>query len=105
MAPLAEAGPYHAVLLGLGTLDTKGGPRTGRHGEVLSENGLAVPGLYAAGNCAASCSGQGYWAAGATIGPALVFGHLAARHLLGASDERDPREAQLAERGGTPWLL
>ena len=78
MAPLGE-GPYHAVLIGLGTLDTKGGPRTDPVGRVLDADGAPVPGLYAAGNAAASPSAQGYWAAGATIGPALVFGFEAGR--------------------------
>ncbi|QTJ70398.1 FAD-dependent oxidoreductase (plasmid) [Rhodococcus sp. ZPP] len=81
MAPLHEAGPYHAVLIGLGTLDTKGGPRTTTTGQVLDENSDPVPGLYAVGNCAASPSNDGYWAAGATIGPALAFGYGAGRHL------------------------
>ena len=81
MAPLANSGPYHAVILGLGTLDTKGGPRTDRHGRVLDGAGGHVPNLYAAGNCAASPANDGYWAAGATIGPALVFGVAAGRHL------------------------
>ena len=80
MAPFADEGPYHAVLIGLGTLDTKGGPRTDRSGRVLDLQGSPVPGLYAAGNCAASPSGQGYWAAGATIGSALTFGFAAGRH-------------------------
>ncbi|MGW6456131.1 FAD-dependent oxidoreductase [Streptomyces sp. NPDC055078] len=82
MAPLTE-GPYHAVLIGLGTLDTKGGPRTSRHGQVLGSDGGAISGLYAVGNCAASPSNDGYWAAGATIGPALAFGYAAGRHLAG----------------------
>ena len=85
MAPLGE-GPYHAVLLGLGTLDTKGGPRTDPVGRVLGADGAPVPGLYAAGNAAASPSGQGYWAAGATIGPALVFGFEAGRDAALRSD-------------------
>ncbi|HEY9523589.1 MAG TPA: FAD-dependent oxidoreductase [Thermopolyspora sp.] len=80
MAPFAQDGPYHAVLLGLGTLDTKGGPRTTPAGQVLGADGSPVEGLYAVGNCAASPSGQGYWAAGATLGPALVFGVAAGRH-------------------------
>ena len=85
MAPLGR-GPYHAVLLGLGTLDTKGGPRTDPVGRVLGADGAPVPGLYAAGNAAASPSGQGYWAAGATIGPALVFGFEAGRDAALRSD-------------------
>lgn len=81
MAPLAAEGPYHAVLIGLGTLDTKGGPRTSPHAQVLGSRGSAIDGLYAVGNCAASPSNEGYWAAGATIGPALAFGYAAGRHL------------------------
>ena len=84
MAPFAGDGPYHAIVIGLGTLDTKGGPRTNRHGQVLGADDAPVPGLYAAGNCAASPTGQGYWAAGATIGPALAFGSAAARHAAAA---------------------
>ena len=80
MAPFADSGPYYAVLVGLGTLDTKGGPRTDPEGRVLDDGLSPVPGLYAAGNCAASPSGHGYWAAGATIGPALVFGFRAGQH-------------------------
>ena len=81
MAPLSADGPFHAVLVGLGTLDTKGGPRTTVDGQVLGVGGVPVDGLYAAGNCAASPSNDGYWAAGATIGPALAFGYGAGRHL------------------------
>lgn len=80
MAPFADHGPYHAVVVGLGTLDTKGGPRTDADARVLDANQRPVPGLYAAGNCAASPSAQGYWAAGATIGPALVQGFSGGRH-------------------------
>jgi len=86
MAPISETGPYYAVLIGLGTLDTKGGPRIDCDARVLDEAGTPIPGLYAAGNCAASPAGHGYWAAGATIGPALAFGHAAARHVVNCSE-------------------
>ena len=78
LAPLAEHGPYHATILAPGTLDTKGGPRTDPDGRVLDHAGRPVPGLYGAGNCVASASGKAYFAGGATIGPALCFGYLAA---------------------------
>jgi succinate dehydrogenase/fumarate reductase flavoprotein subunit len=91
MAPLSAAGPFHAVVIGLGTLDTKGGPRTSTAGQVLDRDGVPIDGLYAVGNCAASPSNDGYWAAGATIGPALTFGYSAGRHLATqAAARRNP---------------
>jgi succinate dehydrogenase/fumarate reductase flavoprotein subunit len=77
MAAFAEEGPYHCIMLGGGTLDTKGGPVTDTSARVQHVNGHAIPGLYAAGNCAASPAGQAYWAAGGTIGVALAFGYIA----------------------------
>ncbi len=79
MYPLAEQGPYHAVIMVAGTLDTKGGPKTTPQAQVIGADGAPIPGLYGVGNCVASASAQAYFAAGATIGPILTFGHLAAR--------------------------
>lgn len=80
LRPLDPDGPYHAVLLGPATLDTKGGARISPDGEVLRPDGSVVAGLYGAGNCIASPTGQGYWGGGATLGPALTFGVRAGRH-------------------------
>ncbi|MFA5708826.1 FAD-dependent oxidoreductase [Mycolicibacterium sp.] len=80
MYPLSAQGPYHCVILGAGALDTKGGPATDAHGRVLDAGGQAIPGLYGAGNCVASASGQAYWGPGCTIGLGLTFGYLAGRH-------------------------
>lgn len=79
MTAFAETGPYYALLLGAGVLDTCGGPEINARGEVLRPDGSAIPGLFGAGNCVASPTGQGYFGAGGTIGPAMVFGYLAGR--------------------------
>lgn len=66
--------PFHAVRLRPGLLGTKGGPRTDGDARVLDLDGEPIPGLFAAGNVAASPFGMAYPGAGGTIGPALVFG-------------------------------
>ncbi|MGH2939719.1 MAG: FAD-dependent oxidoreductase [Solirubrobacterales bacterium] len=87
---LAGSGPYFGTILGLGTLDTKGGPRTDKVGRVLRGDGASVEGLFAVGNCAASPFGQGYPAAGSTLGPILTAGHLTGSFL--GSLFRGPRD-------------
>jgi hypothetical protein len=83
--PLADSGPYHAVLLVAGTLDTKGGPCIDGNGQVLDVRNQPIGGLYGAGNCVASPTGPAYWAGGATLGPAITFGALAAEHAVRGS--------------------
>ncbi|MDT7802761.1 MAG: 3-oxosteroid 1-dehydrogenase [Actinomycetota bacterium] len=80
LGPLDKA-PYYAVKIVPGDLGTKGGLRTDEHAQVLREDGSAVPGLYAAGNASAAVMGRTYAGPGATIGPAMVFGYLAATRL------------------------
>lgn len=80
MHPFRREGPYHCIILGGGSLDTKGGPRINARGQVIDVSGDPIPGLYGAGNCIASPAGQAYWAAGGTLGPALTFGFIAGRN-------------------------
>lgn len=61
-----------------GDLGTKGGIVTDVAGRALREDGSVIVGLYAAGNTSAPVMGHTYAGPGATIGPALVFGYLAA---------------------------
>lgn len=76
-----ERGPYTAVRVVVGDLGTKGGVVTDADARALREDGSVIDGLYAAGNCSASVMGRTYPGPGSTIGPAVVFGMRAVRHL------------------------
>ncbi|GAA4527874.1 3-oxosteroid 1-dehydrogenase [Amycolatopsis samaneae] len=80
LGPLDRA-PYYAVKIVPGDLGTKGGLLTDEHARVLREDGSVIAGLYAAGNTSAAVMGRTYAGPGATIGPAMVFGYLAAERL------------------------
>ena len=92
LAPLARP-PFYAVKIVPGDLGTKGGLRTDGRARVLRADGSVIPGLYAAGNASASVMGHSYAGAGATIGPAMTFGYIAALDLTSgtADSARDNR--------------
>ena len=79
--------PYHAVKIVPGDLGTKGGLVTDERSRVLREDGSAIPGLYAAGNTSAQVMGRTYAGPGATLGPAMTSGYLAALHAAGAMEQ------------------
>lgn len=81
LAPLVEA-PFYAIEVYPGDIGTKGGLLTDPHGQVVDAAGQPIGGLYAIGNCSASVMGRYYPGAGATLGPAMTFGFLAAEHAL-----------------------
>ncbi len=74
--------PFYAIEVVPGDLGTKGGLVTDAQARVLREDGSAIPGLFAAGNTTAAVMGRSYPGAGGTIGPALVFGAVAAETAL-----------------------
>jgi 3-oxosteroid 1-dehydrogenase len=81
--------PYYAFQIILGDLGTSGGLRTDEYARVLRADDSVVKGLYAVGNTSAALMGRRYAGAGATIGPAMTFGYVAARHIAsGAKDDR-----------------
>ena len=73
--------PYYAFQIILGDLGTSGGLRTDEHARVLRAEDGVIEGLYAVGNTSAAVMGRSYAGAGATIGPAMTFGYVAAKHI------------------------
>jgi 3-oxosteroid 1-dehydrogenase len=80
LAPLSVP-PFHAVRIVPGDLGTKGGLSTDEQARVLRADGSPIPGLYAAGNTSALVMGRSYAGPGATLGPAMTFGYIAALDL------------------------
>ncbi|MFJ5829083.1 FAD-binding protein [Streptomyces sp. NPDC093089] len=80
LAPL-EKGPYYAIPVHPGDIGTKGGLVTDATARVLREDGTPIDGLYASGNVSSAVMGETYPGPGATIGPAMTFGWLAAGHI------------------------
>ncbi|MFD9944562.1 3-oxosteroid 1-dehydrogenase [Nonomuraea sp. NPDC059023] len=80
LAPLLLP-PFYALKIVPGDLGTKGGLKTDVHARVLTTAGTVIPGLYAAGNASSPVMGRSYAGAGSTLGPAMTFGYIAARHL------------------------
>jgi succinate dehydrogenase/fumarate reductase flavoprotein subunit len=84
LAPIAKA-PFYAVEVVVGDLGTFDGVRTNGNAQALARDARPIPGLYAVGNDMASIMGGNYPGGGITLGPAITFGYIAARHLAGAA--------------------
>ena len=80
MRPI-EQPPFYAVRLYPSDLGTAAGLATDAEARVLDADGRPIHGLYACGNDMNSIMGGAYPGPGITLGPALVFGWIAARHL------------------------
>jgi 3-oxosteroid 1-dehydrogenase len=100
--PLGE-GPYYAFQIILGDLGTSGGLRTDEFARVLRDDDSIIAGLYATGNVTAAVMGRSYAGAGATIGPAMTFGYVAAKHIAQTTETPSSRtESQSTPIGGKP---
>jgi 3-oxosteroid 1-dehydrogenase len=85
-----EKGPFRALKVYPGDLNTKGGLVTDEYARVLRKDGSIIDGLYAAGNNTASVMGHTYPGPGSTIAAAAIFGFLGALHA--AQPAQNPRE-------------
>jgi 3-oxosteroid 1-dehydrogenase len=81
-----DTGPFYAVDVVPGDVSTYGGAVTDAEGRVTRADGSAIEGLYACGVSTASVMGGVYPGAGASIGPSMAFGYVAAKHAAGVGN-------------------
>ncbi|TVV75763.1 FAD-dependent oxidoreductase [Sphingomonas solaris] len=80
-----STGPFHAIPIVPGDVGTLGGVVTDDKARVLREDGTPIRGLYATGVSAASVMGRTSPGSGVNIGPAFVWGYVAANHAVQAA--------------------
>lgn len=90
--------PFYAVRVDLGDLGGKGGLKADASARVLDQADKPIEGLYAIGNCSGAPFGNAYPGAGSTLGPATVFGFIAANHI--ATRANIPTARALSDRVG-----
>jgi 3-oxosteroid 1-dehydrogenase len=79
--------PFYALPVIPGDVSTYGGAVTDASGRVVKADGTPIEGLYATGVSTASVMGNAYPGAGASIGPSLTFGYIAAKHAAGLGNQ------------------
>jgi len=79
VAPI-EKSPFYGVAVYPADLGMSAGLLTDETARVLARGGSVIPGLYACGNDMNSLMEGAYPGPGITLGPALTFAYLAARH-------------------------
>jgi succinate dehydrogenase/fumarate reductase flavoprotein subunit len=82
IGPLARP-PFYAVRIHPGDIGASVGLLTNESAQVLRRDGSIVAGLYACGNDMDSIMAGIYPGPGITLGPAMTFGFVAARHAAG----------------------
>ncbi len=101
VAPIAKP-PFYAIALYPGDLGTAAGLSTDENARVLDAAGRPIPHLYACGNDMASVMNGAYPGPGITLGPALTFGYIAARHLASATLAGASRKDNVQPGAGAP---
>jgi succinate dehydrogenase/fumarate reductase flavoprotein subunit len=81
VAPIEQA-PFYAIALYPGDLGTVAGLVTDENARVLDNANRPIRRLYACGNDMNSIMNGAYPGPGITLGPALTFAYLAARHIV-----------------------
>ena len=76
-----ETPPFYAVRLFPGDIGAATGFTTNENAQVLRKDGSSIARLYACGNDMHSVMGGNYPGPGITLGPAIVFGYVAARDI------------------------
>jgi succinate dehydrogenase/fumarate reductase flavoprotein subunit len=92
VAPLLRA-PFYAVAVHPADLGMAAGVVTDANARALRSDGTPIEGLYVCGNDMHSVMNGAYPAPGITLGPALVFGYLAALHASEQTASREPAAA------------
>ncbi|MDE2301028.1 MAG: FAD-dependent oxidoreductase [Sphingomonadales bacterium] len=82
-----DKAPFYAVDIIPGDVGTYGGVIIDAKARVLDRAGEPIPGLYACGVTTASIMGGVYPGAGASVGPSMTFGWIAAKHAAGLDNQ------------------
>lgn len=83
VSPIAEP-PFVGHRVRAGVFGTRGGPVTDENAQVVGWDNTPIPGLFGAGNTVAHPFAAAYPGGGGTLGPAVTFGHVAGRSVVGA---------------------
>lgn len=99
LAETYKSGPYYAVTLTPGVMDTLGGVLADTTGRVINKEGKPIKGLYAAGEVIGNVQGA-YYSVG--LGEAVVFGRVSARNAIEYIKDRQGLTEHVPFDRGTP---
>ena len=99
LAETYKSGPYYAVTLTPGVMDTLGGVLADTTGRVINKEGKPIKGLYTAGEVIGNVQGA-YYSVG--LGEAVVFGRVSARNAIEYIKDRQGLTEHVPFDRGTP---